>query len=148
MFCVKATPNSSIGMSQFSELKEQNCVYVDSLDLNSTFVILVDSLCDKNRENHFTSVAVLIDEYDYPILHTLHDITLAKAVTSSRPPELPEHICALIRMPKGTKGTFEITNPSYEGLIGKEKYYLGPTFKVTREDGLCKYVNGPDTKIS
>lgn len=49
----------------------------DDLDLNSALLILIDALCDKSRPIHFKSVAILIDEYDYPILHTLHKPELA-----------------------------------------------------------------------
>jgi len=49
----------------------------DNLSANDTLKILITSLCSKKRERPFTSVAILIDEYDHPILHTLHKSELA-----------------------------------------------------------------------
>ncbi|MBM3198949.1 MAG: hypothetical protein FJZ58_06845, partial [Chlamydiae bacterium] len=49
----------------------------EHLDLNSALFVLIEALCDKERAMHFTSVAILIDEYDHPILHTLHKPELA-----------------------------------------------------------------------
>lgn len=46
-------------------------------DLNSSFTILLQSLCNTNNPSHFPGVAVLIDEYDHPILHTLDKPELA-----------------------------------------------------------------------
>ena len=47
-----------------------------NLTINSALKVLIGALCDEKKGN-FKSVAILIDEYDYPILHTLHDPTLA-----------------------------------------------------------------------
>lgn len=52
------------------ELKER-------ISLNSALRTLIKTLCNKKKEKHFNSVAILIDEYDYPILHTLHKPDLA-----------------------------------------------------------------------
>ncbi|MES2200474.1 MAG: AAA family ATPase [Chlamydiota bacterium] len=49
----------------------------DGLNLNSALRKLITSLCDVKNNEHFESVAILIDEYDYPILHTLHNPRLA-----------------------------------------------------------------------
>ncbi len=57
--------------------KKNKIKLIDDLNLNSALGELIEALCDVDRENHFESVAVLIDEYDYPILHTLHKPQLA-----------------------------------------------------------------------
>ncbi len=50
------------------------------LNVNATLGVLIDSLCNEASKKLFDSVAILIDEYDHPILHTLHDPKLAKAI--------------------------------------------------------------------
>ncbi len=53
----------------------------DTLSLNAALAHIITELCkEKKGKKLFESVAVLIDEYDYPILHTLHDPELAKAI--------------------------------------------------------------------
>lgn len=53
----------------------------DTLSVNSTLSLIITELCkDVNGKKLFESVAILIDEYDYPILHTLHDPELAKDI--------------------------------------------------------------------
>ena len=47
------------------------------LSINSALGILIDSLCNEVSKKPFESVAILIDEYDHPILHTLHNPKLA-----------------------------------------------------------------------
>ncbi len=57
--------------------EKYNIELAPGADLNSSLAALIQSLCDTNRPNHFPSVAVLIDEYNYPILHTLNKPELA-----------------------------------------------------------------------
>ena len=47
------------------------------LNVNAALGVLIDSLCNEVTKKPFESVAVLIDEYDHPILHTLHNSKLA-----------------------------------------------------------------------
>ena len=47
------------------------------LNVNATLGVLIDSLCNETSKKPFESVAILIDEYDHPILHTLHNLKLA-----------------------------------------------------------------------
>lgn len=48
----------------------------EGVTVNSALRLLIEALCDKKKAN-FSSVAILIDEYDHPILHTLHNPDLA-----------------------------------------------------------------------
>ena len=71
----------------------------DNLNINTALSFLITSLCKKEnfikkcftnlahalfkkkkRKKTFESVAILIDEYDRPILHTLHDPQLSKEI--------------------------------------------------------------------
>ncbi|MES2200164.1 MAG: AAA family ATPase [Chlamydiota bacterium] len=69
----------------------------DNLNVNSALSLIITSLCETNlktrltnlvscffknrlKKKSFKSVAILIDEYDAPILHTLHNPELAKAI--------------------------------------------------------------------
>ncbi|MES2198718.1 MAG: AAA family ATPase [Chlamydiota bacterium] len=48
-----------------------------NLNINAALGVLIDSLCNEVSKKPFESVAVLIDEYDHPILHTLYNLKLA-----------------------------------------------------------------------
>ena len=53
----------------------------NDLNVNSALLLIITDLCkDRNGEKGFESVAILIDEYDSPILHTLHNPELAKEI--------------------------------------------------------------------
>ena len=52
--------------------KLENLILEESSDLNIVFMDLISALYTK-----YKSVAILIDEYDHPILHTLHHPDLA-----------------------------------------------------------------------
>ncbi len=55
--------------------KTNNLKLSESNDLNVVFMDLISNLYLK-----YQSVAILIDEYDFPILHTLHDTKLAMGI--------------------------------------------------------------------
>lgn len=52
----------------------------DELDVNSALDTLIEQLCNIEMGHPFESVAILIDEYDHPILHTLHKPEVAKEI--------------------------------------------------------------------
>ena len=60
--------------------KKYDIVLDDKLSANDALVILITTLCDKKENIHFESIAILIDEYDHPILHALHDTKLAMGI--------------------------------------------------------------------
>ncbi|MES2199051.1 MAG: AAA family ATPase [Chlamydiota bacterium] len=47
------------------------------LNVNAALGVLIDSLSNEVFKKPFESVAILIDEYDHPILHTLHNPKLS-----------------------------------------------------------------------
>ncbi len=57
--------------------RKYDTILKDDLDINSALLILIEALCDKKKDGGFEAVAILIDEYDYPILHTLHKPNLS-----------------------------------------------------------------------
>ncbi|MBS0628094.1 MAG: AAA family ATPase, partial [Verrucomicrobia bacterium] len=60
--------------------KQYNITLANDLTVNDALKILITNLCDEVSKKPFESVAVLIDEYDFPILHTLHDFNLAREI--------------------------------------------------------------------
>ena len=60
------------------EIATKYAVIIDSnLNLNNTLKSLISSLGNEKTKKTFESVAILIDEYNHPILHTLHKPALA-----------------------------------------------------------------------
>lgn len=67
----------SLFLNLQSIAKKNNFKLSNDLNLNSALSLLIEGLCNKETENYCASVAILIDEYDYPILHTLHNSELS-----------------------------------------------------------------------
>ena len=64
--------------AKIGEIGKVNGIVVkETLPLNAVFRSLISDLAEKNPNNQ---VAILIDEYDHPILHTLHNQKLATGI--------------------------------------------------------------------